>query len=230
MAFNCTFMKNTGIRPWYITFLSNVTAYHENISCHETNNKQHIGVNDISTVSLTFLTNVAPYHEKHILAYDEEQAAYRCQRHFNSIIDISYKCSSISWKHILSWDEQQAAYRCQRHFNSIIDISYKCNSISWKHILSWDEQQAAYRCQRHFNSIIDISYKCNCPSWKHIMAWDEQQAAYRCQRHFNSISLTFLTNVTAYHENISWHETNNKQHIGVNDISTISLKFTVIPK
>jgi hypothetical protein len=56
-----------------------VTAYHENISCHETNNKQHIGVNDISTVSLTFLTNVAPYHEKHILAYDEEQAAYRCQ-------------------------------------------------------------------------------------------------------------------------------------------------------
>jgi hypothetical protein len=46
----------------------------------------------------------------------------------------------------------------------------------------------------------------------------------------STVSLTFLTNVTAYHENISWHVMNNKQYIGVNDILTISLKFTVIPK
>ena len=88
-----------------LTFLTNVTAYHESISWHETNNKQYIDVNDISTVSLTFLRNVAPYHEKHILAYDEEQAVFRCQRHFNSIIDISYKCNYTSWKHIVAWDE-----------------------------------------------------------------------------------------------------------------------------
>jgi hypothetical protein len=51
------------------------------------NNKQYIDVNDISTVSLTFLRNVAPYHEKHILAYDEEQAAF-----VRNVNDILLKC------------------------------------------------------------------------------------------------------------------------------------------
>ena len=46
----------------------------------------------------------------------------------------------------------------------------------------------------------------------------------------STVSLTFLTNVAPYHENISWHMMKNKQYIGVNDILTISLKFTVIPK
>jgi hypothetical protein len=46
----------------------------------------------------------------------------------------------------------------------------------------------------------------------------------------STVSLTFLTNVAAYHESISRHGMNNKQYIGVNVILTISLKFTVIPK
>ena len=68
------------------------------------NNKQYIDVNDILTVSLTFLTNVTPYQEKHIVAYDEEQAVYRCQRHFNSI-SLTFLTNVTPYHENISWHE-----------------------------------------------------------------------------------------------------------------------------
>jgi hypothetical protein len=166
-----------------------------------------IGVNDISTVSLTFLTNVTPCHES--ISWHGMN-----NKQYIDVNDISTVSLTFLMPRYAFMIGSYICKKCQWYCGNVVDIyillvirlmpryafmmcSYICKKCQW---YCWNVQQY----------IINISYKCNCISWKHILAWDEQEAVYIDVTDISTVSLTFLTNVTAYHESIFRHGMNNK--------------------